>query len=464
MANTTGAAAYTQLQKVDNPVGDSMKYWGGILSKRTDTLNQENNKQREAMIKEHQKWAEENNITPEMFKITASTNADYDKQSYAYANVLKQKYVDAYKAADEAKRNGDYKTADDLTQKMKLMQNGFTQVTGMAELIKTEGEKFKEVLQDPSKYDDVLNKNLEDLYQSVYDTKNMVFTLDDNYNTVVAYPSSDGGVKKVSVAAIQTGALNKYVPNVDGAKAVAETVKAFAEDKTVDSKGLFKTTNIQWDESKQKAIEEIMYNRFNDYEMKNLYRKYVDRDYNDQDGFLTDEQKRQVAKAMTKDAEVYYKQEVSKEYDSSAVSLHNNAETLKVRKAELAERAKNNDRNYKLNVRKQEHTEQKDANKKENKLEPTVVAKRYLESNGKKEPIASVGLPDPIKVKIRGGDGNYIEVETRDVIVKKRGVVREFLVQNDVGQYVPINAHGDLIGASGMTEAELNTAINNAFK
>lgn len=456
---TGGNAAYSNLRRLENPVMDSMKTFGGILSKRTDDLRKENIKAKEDLIKEHQDWASKNGLTNDMFEIMVTENPDFNKQSTAYANQSRQKYLEIMDNANKAMRSGNFKDKEKYTAQMRNIVGGFDQISKIGEVVKTKGEEFKTILKSDD-YDKVLNGTLEDMFASVLDNKNAAFAMhSETFMPQLAFPSRDGGVRVAPITSLVTGKALEYIPNVNGTEALNNVVGTIKKNEIIRMNGLNKETKIEWDQAKQELTEKLLYSSFNNNQFKNLYRKFVNPDHTDGSIELTEEQKRETIKVMAQNAQEMFEREDKSEMDSAAVSLQNNKETVKAsisnnirttnasletNRNTVNASVRNTDANIAQKDKELDFKKKVDARENE-----AVFSTTSTIHNGVKKNIVEIGLP--IKITVGADkDGKAIEVSSIQSIKLKNGNYEYRALDPYTNKYVTVQNVGTVFKSAGL--------------
>lgn len=315
-----GAGAYNKLTKVDNPVVDSFRYWGGTIGKRNDALLKENQERRTKLADQYREWTKANGVNDEMFKSMITENATFDTQYYNAANQVKELYTEAYREGtanywDIGKRNQS-------EAKMKAILSNFKSLETVGEVIANKLTKAPEMMKDPD-YDRELNGDFEDLSASVLGNKNAQIIINkDNYQPEIWFPSADGSLKKVTVPALTSGQILDPIKRVDGNKMSKDIIDTVAHKVETSLSGLMEVSEDKWYEQGQKFYEEAFKSRLDDRTMASLFKDNVDRDSRKTSGF-TDEEREQVWNVFKNRGDVFFKETYSKKYNKEAVSIRN---------------------------------------------------------------------------------------------------------------------------------------------
>lgn len=315
-----GAAAYNKLTKVDNPVIDSFRYWGGVIGKRNEASQKANQERRTNLANQYREWTKANGVNDEMFKTMITENATFDTQYYNAATQVKDLYTEAYREGTE--NYWDIGKRNKSEAKMKAILSNFKSLETVGEVIAKKLTKAPEILQDPN-YDRELNGEYEDLSASVLSNKNAQIVINrDNYQPEIWYPSSDGSLKKVTVPALTSGQILDPIMRTDGNKMSKDIIDQVTHKVESSMSGLYEENSDKWYDTAQKFYEEAFKSKLDDRTMASLYKDNVNKDSRKISGF-TDEEREEVWNAFKDRGEVFFAENYSKKFNKEAVSIRN---------------------------------------------------------------------------------------------------------------------------------------------
>lgn len=315
-----GAGAYNKLTKVDNPVVDSFRYWGGTIGKRNDALLKENQERRTTLANQYREWTKTNGVNDEMFKSMITENVNFDTQYYNAAIQTKEAYLEALREGTD--NYWDISKRNQSERKMKTILSNFKDLETVGSVISDKIKKIPELMKDPN-YDRDLNGDFEDIAMAIVGNKNFQIGFNkDNLQQEVWYPSSDGSLKKITLPALTSGNLLDAYMRVDGNKMSKDIINTVAHKVETSLSGLMEVKEDKWYEQGQKFYEEAFKSKLDDRTMASLFKDNVDRNSRKTSGF-TDEEREQVWNVFKDRGDVFFKESYSKKYNKEAVSIRN---------------------------------------------------------------------------------------------------------------------------------------------
>lgn len=327
-----GGSAYVRLQKPDDNISQSLQYWGGQNAELGKEFRDRNEKERLRLLDEQKQWEKDYGYNYDDFKAEVTGFDTYDQIQTDYTRQATDKYIDLYREADELRKSGKLKEAEDVKLKMLKLKGSFKQLT----------EANTHLAEINKNYTDMVNKGLvsgvdadnwEAQMESILKDKNFKLTLDENSSPVIIgiQKNTDGTEKPFSVkySQIVDGSWRPYQKqNLLGDKGiVTNIVKNLGSYSERKQDGLFTIDSTLWnDRVKEGALSQINLLLGDDETMADLLNQATGS--KKKSGF-TDEDRKTVRDSLLKMVEGSYKETYKKEYDKEAVALQMSKDRIK---------------------------------------------------------------------------------------------------------------------------------------
>jgi len=331
-AGTSGAAAYQRLEKPDNEISDSLKYWGGIQAQANEAekarqarRGEEDRARKDVQDatkkKQEDKWEDQYSLKGDEYETKATGFDSYDDMMRSYALETVDKNAEYNRKAMEARKAGDSATARMYEAKISKLKNAFSNMKNGEDAY---GKLNADYVARAAKGDiadidaDEWEGNMDMVHQN-----NMRVTYDDNDNIIYKgkRKNDDGTEEEVAIpnSALIDG--NYYarspVPLVGKGGLVDDVLQQLGK-RTYDNVTGYLTTSSQvWDSTAQRgtsaAIDTVLAsNDKGSVLYYDLFKEKIPRGQK-----LTEAQREKVKSKVTDMIKAGYDEKVSKKFDSA---------------------------------------------------------------------------------------------------------------------------------------------------